>query len=351
MPAPPPPMRLVGATVLRDGGLRQRTVAIEGGRISGGPFPAVDLSGFLVLPGLVDLDTARLDCSPGEEASALSNAEDTASANGVTTGWVMVPWGGDPGDPARAEAALRALEAGRARRRIDLRTGLRFDVSAVATAERLVGMVRRFGIGRVVFEGWSDCPPSLASEVPRVLCRMAEALDVLGCTYGSAGDRDGETREFHAMLGARLCERPVSARAAAIARAVGDPVVAPAPALEGGTVEDGAVSAAQLIRLGCCDALSSSGDPARLAPAALALAEQGLGLPAAWRLVSETPAELLRLPGRGRIVCGQRADLCVLSRRTGRIEATLFAGRLIFATGEAACRFSAAATTPALAAE
>ena len=55
MTTPPSSLRLTGATVLRDGALQQRSVAFEDGRISKGPLPEVDLSGYLVLPGIVDL--------------------------------------------------------------------------------------------------------------------------------------------------------------------------------------------------------------------------------------------------------------------------------------------------------
>ena len=50
-----PPLRLAGATVLRDGTMQDRTVAIAGGRIDAGPFPAVDLTGYYILPGIIDL--------------------------------------------------------------------------------------------------------------------------------------------------------------------------------------------------------------------------------------------------------------------------------------------------------
>ena len=50
-----PPLRLTGAMTLRDGVMQQRTVAVAEGRIAAGPFPAIDLTGYYVLPGIIDL--------------------------------------------------------------------------------------------------------------------------------------------------------------------------------------------------------------------------------------------------------------------------------------------------------
>lgn len=53
-----PPLRLTGALALRDGRLDRRSVALADGRFTTGPLPAVDLTGYLLLPGIVDLHAA-----------------------------------------------------------------------------------------------------------------------------------------------------------------------------------------------------------------------------------------------------------------------------------------------------
>ncbi len=55
MPLPLPPLRLTGAHILRDGAMQQRSIGLAEGRITRGPLPEVDLSGFLILPGIIDL--------------------------------------------------------------------------------------------------------------------------------------------------------------------------------------------------------------------------------------------------------------------------------------------------------
>ena len=50
-----PPIRITGARVLRDGALRDADLTVAEGVISDDAAPEVDLSGYLVLPGVVDL--------------------------------------------------------------------------------------------------------------------------------------------------------------------------------------------------------------------------------------------------------------------------------------------------------
>ena len=55
MPMSQPALRFTGAEVLRDGELQLRSVAIAEGRITRGPLPEVNLTGYMILPGIIDL--------------------------------------------------------------------------------------------------------------------------------------------------------------------------------------------------------------------------------------------------------------------------------------------------------
>jgi len=48
-------MRLTGAQILRDGALQHRSIGLADGLITRGALPEVDLSGYLILPGIIDL--------------------------------------------------------------------------------------------------------------------------------------------------------------------------------------------------------------------------------------------------------------------------------------------------------
>jgi alpha-D-ribose 1-methylphosphonate 5-triphosphate diphosphatase len=104
--------------------------------------------------------------------------------------------------------------------------------------------------------------------------------------------------------------------------------------------QSGNVAATDLIAEGLCDALVSDFHYPALAMAAWALVDRGLAtLPRAWAMISAHPAEILRLPDRGRLDPGMRADLVIVHRETRVVEATICGGRLTYLAGEAGRRF------------
>ncbi len=376
-----PPLRLVGALSLRDRTLQARTVAVAGGRISAGPFPAVDLTGYYVLPGIIDLhgDAFERHIAPRPSApfsieTGLVGADRDAAANGVTTAWLAQCWSWEGGmrGPDFAEEVMEALRIYKPHAQTDLRLQLRYETHEHDTADRMLAAIRRWGIDYVVFNNHLDealnmaltNPADLSSwarrsgktaaelltvvtsardrgrEVPRRLAKLAEAFDTLGVHYGSHDDPDAETRETFSMIGAKICEFPLTREAAAVARAVGNPVVMGAPNVVRGGSQAGNISAAKLVKLGKVSALVSDYYYPALAQAAFRLVDDGvLDLPAAWRLISENPARIMDMPDRGVIEQGKRADLVVIHQKTRRVEATICEGRVSFMTGEVARRF------------
>lgn len=373
MPTPPLRLRLTGAHILRDRKMIARTVALEGGRIAAGPFPAVDLNGYLVLPGIID-PLSRL--SGGEGAKDIADIAQRLACSGVTTAWLghhaHAPGALSPALPAIAgpdRDAMAGYETGGLS--CDLRPALICDRLLAQSYDDIIARTRRHGVSLVLFdddytrrlaqsetdpEGFANwarakhsAPAALLAQlrraydaraqIPRALCRLADAFDADGILYGSLSDSDGETRETWQMLGARLCFSPRADAAAAIAQAVGSPVIAAASDLM-----DERTAAARpvrrLIRKRHCQALSSGAVPGALIRAAFTLADGGtLDLPEAWRLISEEPAAIMGLPDRGLIAPGKRADLVVVHAATRRVEATICGGRITHLTGGAAARF------------
>ncbi|WP_040607883.1 alpha-D-ribose 1-methylphosphonate 5-triphosphate diphosphatase [Oceanicola sp. S124] len=389
-----PSLRLTGASVLRDGALQARSIAFAEGRITRGPLPEVDLSGYLVLPGIVDLhgDAFERHIAPRPSApfpieTGLRATDREAAANGVTTAWLAQSWSWEGG--ARGpEFTLDLLAALALYRRdhalTDLRVQIRCETHTVETESRLLAAIRDHGIDYVVFNNhleeavqmmetrredlmiWArkagrSLPEHMqivqearrqAREVPRFLCRLAEQFDALGVTYGSHDDPDGETRETFSMIGAKICEFPTARSAAALARAVGDPILMGAPNVVRGGSQSGNIAAEELIRAGLCDALVSDYYYPALHQAAFALVDRGLlPLAAAWEMISTRPAEILRLPDRGRLEPGMRADMVVINAETRAIEATICGGRITHLAGEAAHRFATLPQRTAMAAE
>ena len=388
-----PPIRFTGATVLRDGALQQRSVAVAEGRITKGPLPEVDLSGYLILPGIIDLhgDAFERHIAPRPSAAfpietGLAATDRDAAANGVTTAWLAQSWSWEGGlrGPEYAEKLMSAVHAYRTHALTDLRVQIRCETHTVSTAAHLLDCVDRYGIDYVVFNNHLDEAVRLSHsrpeeiliwakkagrtakehmavveeaklrdrEVPRFLCALADAFDTRGIRYGSHDDPDGETRERFSMIGARICEFPVVKSAAAAARAVGDPVLMGAPNIVRGGSQSGNISAAALVDNGLCNALVSDYHYPSLAQAAFKLERTGLRtLPQAWAMISEIPADILGLSDRGVIDYGKRADLVVINAQTQAVEMTVSAGRVAYLAGEVAHRMWAGLGDGLLAAE
>lgn len=378
-----PPLRLTGAQILRDGEMQRRSLGLAEGRLTRGPLPEVDLSGYLILPGIIDLHGDGFEhhmrprpSAPFPMAAGLGSFDREAASHGVTTAYLAQSWSweGGPRAPEQCEALLQALALYRPQMLTDLRVQIRAETHLVAEAPRLIEVVRRFGVGYVVFndhleEGfqmsrvapgafdhWArkvgKTPEELAEaiqvardkrgEVARSLCRLAEAFDTMGVVYGSHDDPDGETREKFRMIGATVAEFPLTHRAALAAHAMFSPVIMGAPNVVRGQSQAGNASASDLVAAGLCDALVSDYHLPALPMAVWALVDRGiLDLPRAWALVSSGPAEILRMTDRGRLDPGMRADLVVVDAASRRIEATIAGGRLTYLAGEAARRFLA----------
>ena len=393
MNLPLPPLRLTGAQILRDGELQRRSIGLAEGRITRGPLPEVDLTGYLVMPGIIDLHGDGFErhilprpSAPFPLAVGLASADREAAAHGLTTAFFAQGWSWEGGhrSPAAAMALLEAMDAHRPRALTDLRVQIRAETHLVEAVPQLLAAVKRHKVSYVVFndhleEGYAmsrtdpanfaawarkvgrtatdmadtlDRARSRAREVPRQLCTLAEAFDAMGVAYGSHDDPDGETREFYSMIGARIAEFPLTRRAAAAAHAMMNPVVMGAPNVVRGRSQAGNIAAADLIAEGLCDALVSDYHIPALPLAAWTLVDKGLcDLPAAWAMISSNPAEILRLPDRGRLEPGLRADLVVVDAATRTIEATICGGRLTYLAGEAARRFLAQPATLRIAAE
>lgn len=374
------PLRLTGARVLHDGALHNVALTLADGKITDSPAAEVDLSGYLVLPGIVDLHGDGFErhlsprpTAPFDKRRALSSAASELAANGVTTAWFAQSWsweGGFRSGEATVEL-LGALQAAKAALLPDVRVQIRLETHIVAAHSAVVQAVRDYGVDYLVFNNhlsealemaetkpdrfasWAaqtrrtpaqmlDIVRSAEAEgplVPAALTQLAATLAELGVAMGSHDDGTAEIRAFYRGLGADICEFPTTVLAASSARAAGEPVLMGAPNVVRGGSQSGNIAAQDLIAAGLCDALVSDYYYPALSQAAFYLAQAGvLDLPRAWAMISCNPARIAGLTDRGDLVDGARADLVVVNPETHGVEMTVCAGRIAHLSGEVARR-------------
>ncbi|WP_278923050.1 alpha-D-ribose 1-methylphosphonate 5-triphosphate diphosphatase [Pseudophaeobacter profundi] len=376
-------LRLQGGDVLTPAGLeRNGEIGLAQGRISaGGSGRAVDLSGYLLLPGIIDAhgDGFERHLAPRrgamkQMAEGVVATEAELAANGITTAVLAQfhSWEGGLRSPDYAGQVFAALAEVRGDLVTDLIPQLRFETHMLDDYAALPQKIADWAVPYIVFNdhlphdrlAQGKKPPRLtgqalkagrnpdrhfemllemhrrSGEVPAALEALCTQLHHLDLRIGSHDDQTAQDRATWRARGALISEFPETQEAAEAARAGGDHIILGAPNVVRGGSHKGNASALDLIAMGLCDALASDYHYPSPRRAALMLARAGLlDLGAAWGLVSSGPAQLLGLSDRGDFSVGKRADMVILDRASERVAATLSGGRLSYMSGEIATRF------------
>lgn len=367
---------IVGAEVLHPEGMRREPLSVADGRITQERAGrSVDLTGFMVLPGIVDVhgDGHERHMAPRRGAmkqmdEGLVATEAELAANGVTTGVIaqFVSWEGGVRGEEYAEQVFCTIRDTAPSLVTDIRAQLRLEMHMLHLYEDVPDMMTRWGIDYIVF---NDHLPhdklskgkqpaghitqalrarrspeahyalmmelyERAGEVPDAVDKLCAVLRPRGVRIGSHDDATKQGRaDWHAR-GAQVAEFPETIEAAEATRDAGDLIVLGSPnAVRGGSHKRN-VSAVDLISMGLCDALASDYHYPSPRRAALMLAQSGvLPLPEAWALISSGPAAVLGLTDRGTLAPGQRADIVILDSQTKRVAATMVEGTFSYVTG------------------
>lgn len=373
---------LVGAKILTSDGWSDVPLSVSDGLIAADQTGRViDLSGYLVLPGIVDPHGDGFERHMAPRRGALREAEHGVvavaaelAANGITTAVLaqFFSWEGGMRGPDFAEHVFQSVAAVRDSVAVDLQLQLRLETHLLDDFARAEAAIDRFGIGYVVFndhlphqrlsEGRK--PPRLtgqalksgrspevhlalmqdlharSSDVPAALDALTERLVQKGIVLGSHDDSTSEDRGEWAARGATVSEFPETLEAAQAARDDGAHIVLGAPNVVRGASHAGNIAASELVAHRLCDALASDYHYPSPLRAAFRLEELGLcDLASAWAMLSSGPAQMLGLADRGTLQPGKRADLIVVDPTTRRVEATIAAGRVAHLTGTVAERF------------
>jgi alpha-D-ribose 1-methylphosphonate 5-triphosphate diphosphatase len=373
---------LVGAKILTSDGWSDAPLSVSDGLIAADQTGRViDLSGYLVLPGIVDPHGDGFERHMAPRRGALREAEHGVvavaaelAANGITTAVLaqFFSWEGGMRGPDFAEHVFQSVAAVRDSVAVDLQLQLRLETHLLDDFARAEAAIDRFGIGYVVFndhlphqrlsEGRK--PPRLtgqalksgrspeahlalmqdlharSSDVPAALDALTERMVQKGIVLGSHDDSTPEDCGEWAARGATVSEFPETLEAAQAARDDGAHIVLGAPNVVRGASHAGNIAASELVAHGLCDALASDYHYPSPLRAAFRLEELGLcDLGSAWAMLSSGPAQMLGLTDRGTLEPGKRADLIVVDPTTRRVEATIAAGRVAHLTGTVAERF------------
>ena len=374
------PLRLTGARALIDGQMVDAPLTVEDGRITQGQAPELDLTGYLLLPGIIDLHGDGFErhltprpTAPFDKPRALQSAAAELAVNGITTAWFAQSWsweGGFRSGQATCDL-LQALDTARAALLADIRVQIRLETHVTDQFAAVQQAVARHEVDYVVFNNhlpealdmaqnhphrfaqWAAQTKRTAQEmleivrtaeaqdaiVPAALTEIAANLAALGVRMGSHDDGTADMRGFYRGIAADVCEFPTTIDAAQAANTAGEPVLMGAPNVVRLGSQSGNIAAQSLIEAGLCDALVSDYYYPALAQAAWHLVDSGImALPEAWAMIAANPARIMGLTDRGHLGLGARADVIAVNAKTRQVEMTITAGRLAHLSGALARR-------------
>jgi alpha-D-ribose 1-methylphosphonate 5-triphosphate diphosphatase len=367
-------MTFKNAEVLGCDCLEPRDLSVSGGElVASQTNRTVDLSGYWILPAMVDIhgDGFERHLAPRRGAlkdlgQGLMSADAELAANGIGTATLaqFYSWEGGMRGPEFAQRFLKAHRG--AVMLTDTMVQLRFETHLLDDYPAFEELVSTFNVPYVVFNDHlphdalnkGKRPPrhtgqalksgrspeahlellkalhARATEVPAALADLSKRLLQSSVRLGSHDDNTPEVRQCFQRMGIAISEFPETLETAKSAKDHGGNVILGAPNVVRGGSHSGKVSAADVIAAGFCDALASDYHYPAIKQAVFRLVDDKvLPLAQAWHLVSKGPADLLGLEDRGSLQDGKRADLIVLDPETRRIEATMVAGRFSHLTG------------------
>ncbi|MBR0716623.1 alpha-D-ribose 1-methylphosphonate 5-triphosphate diphosphatase [Bradyrhizobium liaoningense] len=349
---------------------------------------AIDASGLLVLPGIVDIhgDAFERQMMPRTGVDfpidvALVDSDRQAISNGITTVFHAATWSWEPGlrSGDNARRLLEAIERLRPQFAADTRFHLRHEtynldaeaeicewlaegridlfafndhmngtIADMAKPHKRSRMVERTGLSSAAFDALVRHIIARAADVPASIARLAEAARAAGVRMLSHDDESPAMREAFRAQGVAIAEFPITEETARAAAQAGDAIVYGAPNVVRGGSHTGWTKASDMIAKGLCSVLASDYYyPAQLLAAFRLDADGVLPLARAWALISEGPARAAGLTDRGVLTEGRRADILLVDDTIPlrpRVVAVISAGRLVHLTD--ATRLTSAAAAP-----
>ncbi len=346
--------------VLADRVIERGWLAVAGGAIvdlgeGDAPEKGLDMGGDFLLPGLIELHTDHLEAhyTPRPSVrwhtlSAVMAYDAQVASAGITTVFDSIRLGSAAEESTvSSEGKLLADALEEARRgghlRVEHRTHLRcelathdvvpdfehfratYPVHMISLMDHTPGQRQfqnldqwmKFYMPRRV-RGDADVEAFIKNKLQKhaqyaVFSRTSLVQSARRHNIVIASHDDATTAHVEEAVsdGVAIAEFPTTLEAALASHKAGISVMMGAPNVVRGGSHSGNIAAADLAREGVLDILSSDYVPASLLLAAFQLPERvdGIDLPAAVRMVSDTPAKATGLHDRGRLEKGRRADI------------------------------------------
>ncbi|MEM6304785.1 MAG: alpha-D-ribose 1-methylphosphonate 5-triphosphate diphosphatase [Pseudomonadota bacterium] len=346
-----------GAITVEDGNITRIT---EGDHV---PTGAIDCTGDLVMPGLVELHTDNLErhIEPRPQVNwphlpALIAHDAELASVGITTVFDAMRVGSLQGNKKRYAQYARALAdellAARAEGffKISHYLHLRAEICSETLLEELAAFHAKDRIGILSLmdhtpgqRQFSDLDKMRAyvtkrrgmddAEFDAHIADLAQVKDRFGAAHErgavAAAARLGAVLASHddttpahvkasAQNGVRFAEFPTTVAAAEACREAGVAIMMGAPNLIRGGSHSGNVAAEDLATAGLLDVMSSDYVPSALLLAAFRLADLWDDLPRAVATVTRNPARAAQLADRGTLETGARGDVLRVALRAGQ---------------------------------
>ena len=352
-----------GRVLLPSGETQETEIVISEGKIDAiGVSPVktvkrIDASGWMVLPGIVDLhgDAFERQIMPRPGVTfplelAFLDTDRQLVANGITTGFHGITYSWEPGLRGRETVikVLTALKKVSGGLGAATKCHLRFETFNFAAVDEVVDWISN---GEIHFLAFNNHLPSIRkkiskdqplsqflertglakmdflclvkslsereSETTQIIEKLAKTARENSISMASHDDKTSTIRQFYNSLGCHISEFPLTAEAIIQAHELDNFIVLGAPnIIRGGShMGEYGLSASRNIKAGMGDILCSDYYYPALMQAPFSLAKNKiLDFGPSWKMVSKVPAEAAGLMDRGEIVVGKRADLILIEQ-------------------------------------
>lgn len=367
--------------VLPEGVVENIAVLVEDGMIAAidpvatGTADVVDLTGRLLMPGMIDLhcDALEKEVEPRPNVYfpldfACAQADKRNAAAGVTTVFHALSFAhhefGVRNNSFAAEIA-HAIHGWEQYALVENRVHARCEVTDTSAPETLADLIEKNEVhllsfmdhtpGQGQFKDVAAYRSYLAGTYKKteeeldellnrkladaqgtaeLIKRLAKEAKAHGIPIASHDDDSPERVGAMAELGVSISEFPVNIETAMVAKALGISTLFGAPNVLRGTSQSGSMRALDAVLAGVADCLCGDYSPAALLPSVFKLVDlSDCELQDAVALVTRNPARAAGLMDRGEIVAGKRADLITVRSLGGlpQVETVWVRGHATYA--------------------